>query len=152
MATGLQESLVLDLENLYDDHSTADLEFVTGAVSDGSGQGGKLERIRAHRLIVLFRCRRYWSKKQQWLAANLPMVTVRLEWTAPDTAKRVVRYLYTGQVRRVVNLLLLAAKLSICFVCRSKESHFLHSVVYYFRSLSFVAFSIGACCTVATGC
>lgn len=93
MAKSLQENLIQDLESLHDDHGTADLEFVTG----GSA-GGKLERIRAHRLIVLFRCRRYWNKKQQWLAANLPMLTVRLEWTQPDTARRIVRYLYTGQV------------------------------------------------------
>ena len=93
MAKSLYDNLIQDLEALHDDHDSADLEFVTG-----SRAGGKLERIRAHRLIVLFRCRRYWSKKQQWLTANLPVVTVRLEWTDADTARRVVRYLYTGQV------------------------------------------------------
>ena len=98
MAESLRGGLIRDLESLHDDHATADLEFVTGGSAGGGG--GKLERIRAHRLIVLFRCRRYWSKKQQWLAADLPMVTVRLEWTEPDTARRVVRYLYTGQVHR----------------------------------------------------
>lgn len=93
MAKGLQENLIQDLETLHNDHDSADLEFVAG-----SNSGGKAERIRAHRLIVLFRCRRYWNKKQQWLASRLPVMTVRLEWTEADTARRVVRYLYTGQV------------------------------------------------------
>lgn len=92
MAKGLQEDLIQDLETLHNDHDSADLEFVAGS------NGGKVERIRAHRLIVLFRCRRYWNKKQQWLASRLPVMTVRLEWTEADTARRVVRYLYTGQV------------------------------------------------------
>lgn len=100
MDEDLHKSLIRDLESLHDDRDTADLEFVTGAVTGGQSGSGKLERIRAHRLIVLFRCRRYWNKKQQWLGANLPMVTVRLEWTSPDTARRVVHYLYTGQVRK----------------------------------------------------
>jgi hypothetical protein len=93
MARSLHDDLIQDLEALHDDHDSADMEFMTG-----SRAGGKLERIRAHRLIVLFRCRRYWNKKQQWLTANLPIVTVRLEWTDADRARRVVRYLYTGQV------------------------------------------------------
>lgn len=92
MAKDLQEDLIQDLETLYNDHDSADLEFVAG-----SNNGGKVERIRAHRLIVLFRCRRYWNKKKQWLTSRLPMVTVRLERTEPDTARRIVRYLYTGQ-------------------------------------------------------
>ncbi|CAI8042115.1 BTB/POZ domain-containing protein 9 [Geodia barretti] len=92
MAGDLQKYLIQDLELLHDDRDSADLEFVAG------GGRGKPERIRAHRLIVLCRCRRYRNKKQQWLAANSPLVTVKLERTEPETARRVVRYLYTGQV------------------------------------------------------
>ena len=92
MAGDLQKYLIQDLELLHDDRDSADLEFVA------SGGGGKAERIRAHRLIVLCRCRRYRAKKQQWLTANSPLVTVKLERTEPETARRVVRYLYTGRV------------------------------------------------------
>lgn len=93
MAEDLQRHLMRDLELLHDDGDLTDLEFVAGA--------GKTERIiRAHRLIVLCRCRRYRSKKRQWLttAAGSSPVTVKLERTDPETARRVVRYLYTGQV------------------------------------------------------
>lgn len=93
MAEALQDCLLQDLQLLHNDRDSADLEFVTGG-----NASGKVERIRAHRLIVLFRCRRYRNKKQSWLAANTPMVTVQLEYTEPETAKRIVRYLYTGQV------------------------------------------------------
>lgn len=99
MAESLQEHLIRDLECLRDDDDSADLEFVTS--SSGSG---KVEKIRAHRLIVLFRCRRYRNKKQQWLTTNAPVVTVRLENTEPETARRVVRYLYTGQVSRFLSM------------------------------------------------
>lgn len=96
MAESLRDHLIQDLECLHNDDGSADLEFVTS--SSGSG---KVERIRAHRLIVLFRCRRYRNKKQEWLTTNAPMVTVRLEYTEPEPARRVVHYLYTGQVSRL---------------------------------------------------
>ena len=88
MAGDLQRQLVQDLELLHDDRDSTDLEFVAG----------NSERIRAHRLIVICRCRRYRGGKQRWLAVGEPLVTVRLEHTEPETARRVVRYLYTGQV------------------------------------------------------
>ena len=99
MAETLRDCLVQDLQLLHDDRDSADLEFLIS----GSA-GGKVERIRAHRLVVLFRCRRYWSKKQSWLSANTPVVTVQLEHTEPETARRLVRYLYTGQVSVQVQL------------------------------------------------
>ena len=108
MAGDLQKYLIQDLELLHDDRDSADLEFVAG------GGRGKPERIRAHRLIVLCRCRRYRNKKQQWLAANSPLVTVKLERTEPETARRVVRYLYTGQVSCVVHTRETATLLFTC--------------------------------------
>ena len=56
----LQEKLVNDLETLFEDQSTFDLDFLVGV---------KPERVRAHKLIVLCRCEKYRSKKQAMVCA-----------------------------------------------------------------------------------
>ena len=88
----LQEKLVNDLETLFEDQSTFDLDFLVGV---------KPERVRAHKLIVLCRCEKYRSKKQQWFApvtGHRAVATVRLEKYDPKAVKSVVKYLYCGKV------------------------------------------------------
>lgn len=93
----LQESLVKDLESLLYDHSTSDLEFLVGP---------KRESVRAHKVMVLSRCEKYKSRKQQWLAgASEPKITsVVLEKFEAKSVRNVVKYLYTGKVWRTAYL------------------------------------------------
>lgn len=89
----LHESLVTDLESLLEDQASTDLEFVA--------RGGK---VKAHRLIVLCRCKEDKTKKLLRGAGEQKVVSVRLENFNARTVRTVVRYLYSGKV---------------CFVCES---------------------------------
>ena len=82
----LHESLVRDLGGLYRDRATADLEFIVGP---------RGERVKAHRLILQFRCEKY---KSGW-AGEQGTAAVRLERADVRSFKSVLRYVYTGKVR-----------------------------------------------------
>ena len=87
--TRLRESLFADLEAIFSDDSTSDLEFVV-----------EHERIKAHRLIVLARCDKFKSKRRAWMGSQQPD-TITVDLGKPctvDGVRAVVKYLYTGKV------------------------------------------------------
>lgn len=93
----LHESLVTDLESLLEDQASTDLEFVA--------RGGK---VKAHRLIVLCRCKEDKTKKLLRGAGEQKVVSVRLENFNARTVRTVVRYLYSGKVCLCVKAILVA--------------------------------------------
>ena len=86
----LTQSLVKDLYALCKDEATCDLMFLVGV---------REERVMAHKLIVLARCENYKQKKEEWLSASR-MIQVKLGKHSRESAKKVIKYLYTGEVSR----------------------------------------------------
>lgn len=84
----LTQSLVKDLYALCKDETSCDLTFLVGV---------REERVMAHKLIVLARCENYKHKKDEWLAATR-MIQVKLGKHSRESVKKVVKYLYTGEV------------------------------------------------------
>ena len=85
----LTQALVKDLYTLFKDDSSCDLVFLVGV---------REERVPAHKLIVLARCENYKQKKEEWLMTATRMIQVKLGKHSKDTVKKVVKYLYTGEV------------------------------------------------------
>ena len=86
----LTQSLVKDLYALCKDEATCDLMFLVGV---------REERVMAHKLIVLARCENYKQKKEEWLSASR-MIQVKLGKHSRESVKKVIKYLYTGEVSR----------------------------------------------------
>ena len=84
----LTQSLVKDLYALSKEESSCDLMFLVGV---------REERVMAHKLIVLARCENYKQKKEEWLAATR-IIQVKLGKHSKESVKKVVKYLYTGEV------------------------------------------------------
>ena len=88
--SALTQSLVKDLYALSKDEASCDLMFLVGV---------REERVMAHKLIVLARCENYKQKKEEWLvSASSLMVQVKLGKHSKESVKKVVKYLYTGEV------------------------------------------------------
>ena len=92
----LTQSLVKDLYGIpcmhcvSKDETTCDLMFLVGV---------REERVMAHKLIVLARCENYKQKKEEWLSASR-MIQVKLGKHSRESVKKVIKYLYTGEVSR----------------------------------------------------
>ena len=84
----LTQALVKDFYALSKDEATCDLTFLVGV---------REERVMAHKLIVLARCENYKQKKDEWLSANRT-IQVKLGKHSKESVKKVIKYLYTGEV------------------------------------------------------
>ena len=84
----LTQSLVKDLYALSKEESSCDMMFLVGV---------REERVMAHKLIVLARCENYKQKKEEWLSATR-MIQVKLGKHSKESVKKVIKYLYTGEV------------------------------------------------------
>ena len=84
----LTQSLVKDLYGLFKEESSCDLMFLVGV---------REERVMAHKLIVLARCENYKQKKEEWLTSTR-IIQVKLGKHSKESVKKVVKYLYTGEV------------------------------------------------------
>lgn len=89
----LTQALVKDLYTLFKDESSCDLVFLVGV---------REEKVLAHKLIVLARCENYKQKKEEWLMTATRMIQVKLGKHSKETVKKVVKYLYTGEVRGIL--------------------------------------------------
>ena len=87
--SALTQSLVKDLYALSKDEASCDLMFLVGV---------REERVMAHKLIVLARCENYKQKKEEWLLSATRMIQVKLGKHSKESVKKVVKYLYTGEV------------------------------------------------------
>ena len=88
----LTQSLVKDFCALSKDEATCDLMFLVGV---------REERVMAHKLIVLARCENYKHKKEEWLSATRT-IQVKLGKHSKESVKKVIKYLYTGEVSGIV--------------------------------------------------
>ena len=86
--SALTQSLVKDLYVLSKDEGSCDMMFLVGV---------REERVMAHKLIVLARCENYKQKKEEWLSASRT-IQVKLGKHSKESVKKVVKYLYTGEV------------------------------------------------------
>lgn len=85
------EALLRDLQNLIDDHDSADVLFLVGKEE---------VKIHAHRLMLLARCKHFRSRQRElWSSKSVhTQVTVRKPDFRPDVFREVLAFVYTGKV------------------------------------------------------
>ncbi len=92
----LLAGLVSDLDKLLKNQAAADVHFMVDHE----------QVVTAHKLVVLARCERYRNKKKfhQPSSENSPIVIQLGKQFSAAAVRDVVGYMYTGEVRGVVEL------------------------------------------------
>ena len=85
------EALLRDLQNLIDDHDSADVLFLVGKDEVA---------MYAHRLLLIARCNYFRNRQRElWSSKSvLAQLTVRKPDFRPDVFREVLIFVYTGKV------------------------------------------------------